>query len=96
MLRLPMSGEEVLDRYFLEVRAKLLEIGATLDRIDRAEGEKDVEADPRRQKIGQALDVLKEARIDRAEKLQLLFSRDYSEDWMSDFPPAQKLRQARS
>jgi hypothetical protein len=94
MPKLPMSGGEVLDRYFLEVRAKLLEIGATLDRIDRAEKGSEVAKDPRRQKVDQGLDILRKATGDRAEKLQLLFSRDYAETWIDDFEPAQKLRQA--
>ncbi|MGY8752539.1 MAG: hypothetical protein ACKVIO_01450 [Phycisphaerales bacterium] len=32
-----MTKEEIVDRYFLEHRAKVLDIAAFLDRIDRAE-----------------------------------------------------------
>jgi hypothetical protein len=35
---IPLDAPEVLNREFLEVRAKILEIAAVLDRIDRAEG----------------------------------------------------------
>jgi len=32
----PMTAFQVLDTYFLETRARLLEIAANLDRMDRA------------------------------------------------------------
>ena len=34
----PRDAMDVLDRDFLETRCKILEIAATLDRIDRAPG----------------------------------------------------------
>jgi len=33
----PLAAPEVLNREFLEIRAKILEIPASLDRLDRAE-----------------------------------------------------------
>ena len=33
----PMTHKETVDRYFLEHRAKLLDIAAFLDRLDRCE-----------------------------------------------------------
>jgi hypothetical protein len=33
---IPLDATEVLNREFLEIRAKLLEIAAALDRLDRA------------------------------------------------------------
>ncbi len=42
----PMSKQEVIDRYFLEHRAKVLDIAAFLDRIDRCDsGEIDFRID---------------------------------------------------
>ena len=35
----PLSKRAVADRYFLEHRAKVLDIAAFLDRFDRAQGE---------------------------------------------------------
>ncbi|MFM1904934.1 MAG: hypothetical protein RLZZ440_2834 [Planctomycetota bacterium] len=32
----PLTGPEVVDRYFMEHRAKLLDLAAFLDRLDRA------------------------------------------------------------
>lgn len=36
-----MTRQQVLDLYFMEARAKLIDIAAFLDRVDRAEGEPD-------------------------------------------------------
>lgn len=36
-----MTRQQVLDLYFMEARAKLIDIAAFLDRVDRAEGEAD-------------------------------------------------------
>lgn len=83
---IPMTGREVLDRYFLEVRCKLLEIAATLDRIDRAGGEP---GDVRHKLIDRALRTLLEDADDRAERVQMIFSRDYDPRWVDSFAPLQ-------
>jgi hypothetical protein len=77
----PLPAAKVLDREFLEIRAKILQLAASFDRLDRGEGS--VERDPRRRLIAQALDILKSAapERDRAEQVQLLFSRQFDEHW---------------
>ncbi len=80
---IPIDAAEVLEREFLVVRAKLLEVGATLDRIDRAEGR--VEDDRRMALVRQALEVLLQKDADRAEQIQLLFSLDYDDGWREKF-----------
>jgi hypothetical protein len=82
-----MTAQQVLNREFLELRAKVLELAASFDRLERYEG--DVSADPRLAKIYEGLDVLKSPRADRAEQIQLLFSRAYKDDWQQrfDMPP---------
>ena len=84
-MQVPIDSAQLLEREFLEIRAKLLQLAASLDRIDRAEGS--VASDPRIGQIQQALDVLKSARsnCDRAEQIQLLCSRQYEVDWQSNF-----------
>lgn len=86
---LPLSGQAVLDRYFLETRCKLIEIAANLDRIDRGGGLGD---DPRREKLDAALAILATSGPDRAERLQVLFSRDYDPQWLDNFEGADILR----
>lgn len=75
----PMPAPAVLDREFLEIRAKILELGASFDRLDRGEGS--VSGDPRMTRIREALAVLQEKSGDRAEQIQLIFSRQYDDDW---------------
>jgi hypothetical protein len=74
-----MPAREVLDREFLEVRAKILEIAASLDRLDRGDGT--VASDPRYANLTQGISVLLESDPARAERVQLLFSRPYEDEW---------------
>jgi hypothetical protein len=76
---IPLSAPEVLNREFLEVRARLLQLAASLDRLDRAEGS--VQGDSRLEKIRRALAILQGSQASRAEQIQLLFSRAYEENW---------------
>ena len=71
----------VLDRVYLEVRAKLLEVAASLDRIDRAEDSAVMQQDPRLDQIHQAIEILKTGRLDRAEQIQMAFSDAYVSAW---------------
>jgi hypothetical protein len=80
---IPLDAPEVLNREFLEVRARLLHLAASLDRLDRAAG--DVAGDPRLEKIRTALGILEGADSDRAERIQLLFSRPYESQWRTQF-----------
>ena len=77
------TAPEILDKVFLEVRCKLLEIAASLDRLDRAEGS--IEDDPRPARIRQALAVLEGRQPDRAEQIQLIFSLPYEQEWQATF-----------
>ena len=86
---IPLDAPEVLNREFLEIRARLLQIAASLDRLDRAKGS--VQGDPRLQTIRQSLAILADSGADRAEKIQLQFSRPYKAEWMAAFEhPKQK------
>lgn len=79
-MSIPLTAPEVLNREFLEVRAKILELAAALDRLDRAEGE--VASDPRMARIREGLDVLIKGNAEeRAEQVQLVFSRPYDSQW---------------
>ena len=82
-MSLHMTSTEVLDREYLEIRAKILEVAASFDRLDRADGS--VDGDPRLSLIQEALDVLQSDADDRAEQIQLIFSRQYEDDWREQF-----------
>ena len=73
-----LTPDQVLDRYFLDTRCMLVEIGAMLDRYDRAvEGhEADCLANQERlQKIYEGLSLLadQKATPNRSERLLRLF-----------------------
>lgn len=78
-----IAAKAVLDAELLGVRAKLLEIAGTLDRLNRAEGT--VEDDPGLAKIRQALEVLQSPQPDRAEQIQLIFSLPYNDQWRETY-----------
>ena len=73
------TAAQILDREFLTIRGKLLEVAAALDRIERGRGS--AAGDPRLGKILETLPVLGKPGADRAEQLQLLFSMPYDSDW---------------
>ena len=78
-----MNANEILDREFLDIRCRILDVASSLDRIQRAEG--DVSGDPRMKNLGEALRIANSDDPHRAEKIQLLFSREYDEDWKTQF-----------
>ncbi len=65
------------------MRAKLLEVAAGLDRLDRSSGS--LASDSRRKQLHAAVEVLLRADGDRAEQIQLIFSRQYEDDWREKF-----------
>jgi hypothetical protein len=67
-----MSAAKVLDREFLGIRCRLIELAAALDRIDRAKGA--VAGDPRWLQIRRSLDMLATSATGRAEGVEMLFS----------------------
>ena len=85
----PLTAKDAIDKFYPEARAKLLEVAATLDRIDRGQPVPD---DPRLQLLRKAIAQLHEAststRPDRAEKLQVLFSLAYEDGWLKTFQPS--------
>jgi len=82
-MSIPVDAPEILDRQFLEMRAKLIQLAASLDRLDRAEGS--VDGDPRLERIQQALAILSGDPVLRAERLQMIFSLPYDSDWQQQF-----------
>ena len=78
------TATAILDESFLEVRAKLLEVAATLDRIDRSSDDGQPltgNSTARRAKLDAAIRILLSEGPDRALRLQRLFSREYEAGW---------------
>ncbi len=78
-----MNAIEILDQEFLTIRSRLLDIAASLDRIQRAEG--DAESDSRMAHVSEAIEIVGSRLPHRAERVQLLFSREYDEAWKSRY-----------
>lgn len=66
-----------LDREFLSIRSRLLDIASALDRVSAA-GD-----DPRMRQIHDALRAVADESDGRASRVQMLFSLPYEEDWRS-------------
>jgi hypothetical protein len=85
---IPLDAPEVLNRELPEIRARLLQLAAALDRMDRAAGSGNggsVDADARRRTIDEGLRLLLTAGADRAERIQRLFSLPYDPNWKDKF-----------
>jgi hypothetical protein len=77
------TKQQLFDEEFLGLRARILEVAAGLDRIDRAEGP--AASDSRRERLQRAIALLAAERPDRAAQVQMLFSREYDENWRQAF-----------
>ena len=85
MITALQTAPEVFDQTFLMIRARLLEIAAALDRVDRAEAAESVRADPRFAQIHQGLEILLSDGFHRAAQIQEVFSDQYDPNWMKKF-----------
>ena len=73
-----LTAVAMLDREFLEVRCRLIDIAAALDRMDRAADPDAIQDDPRMAQLAGAVGILMDAKPDRAQRVQLAFSDPYA------------------
>lgn len=76
-----LSATQYLDREYLEVRCRLIDVAAALDRIAGATGADSARTDARYRKLMQAIEELGRDGDPRAERLQMLFSDSYDAGW---------------
>lgn len=76
-----LSAAGALDRHFLEVRGRILELAAIFDRLDRGQGEERIEGDPRLIQLREGVKILLSPEGGRAERIQMLFSDEYIPNW---------------
>src|SRR5258708_12612323 len=69
----PLTQEQLIDEYFMEVRAKLLDVAAFLDRLDRSV-DRNAEDDFRMLAMRQALQALCAGTPGRTYAIQMIFS----------------------
>ena len=79
----PLPASRALDQFFLEARARLLDVAAFLDRVDRGDGTVN---DPRMDRIQQAIAALQEVESGRAARIQQIFSLEYDSAWSKPKP----------
>lgn len=72
-----LDAKATLDREFLDIRCRILEIAAALDRIAGAAGSEALHADPRLGALREATKVLTDDKADRAQRVQMVFSDPY-------------------
>lgn len=72
----PLPRDGIIDRYFMEHRAKLLDVAAFLDRIDRSNAPADADADQdfRVEAMQRAIKLLVDEKGERAKRILELFS----------------------
>ena len=71
----PHPSPAVLDREFLGIRCRLIDLAASMDRINRHGGA--AAGDPRLTQIRRSLEILAGQAADRAERVQMEFSPPY-------------------
>jgi hypothetical protein len=69
----PLTQQQIIDEYFMEIRAKLLDVAAFLDRMDRSV-ERNANDDFRIVAMRQALQALSADTPSRALNVQMIFS----------------------
>lgn len=70
----PMTYEEIVDAYFLEHRAKLIDVAAFLDRLERASDGTPAKDDFRVAVLREALGLLGDGQGERAKRVLDLLS----------------------
>jgi hypothetical protein len=80
---MPLNAAATLEREFLTIRAKILEVAAALDRLDRADGE--LAGNPRLAQIRAGVEQLLSEDEGRAEAVQQVFSLPYEAGWRERF-----------
>lgn len=70
----PMNALDILELYFIENRARLLDIASFLDRIDRYPGAEEAREDFRYQALSNAIGMLGSKDSGRTQAIQLSLS----------------------
>lgn len=73
-MALASSSGTALDREFFQMRSRLIELAAAMDRIERAD--RDASADPRMTQMRRALEIIADIASSKAMRVQTEFSLD--------------------
>ena len=75
------SAQQIVAEDFMIARARIVELAATLDRIERATG--DVDDSKNMQLLMQGMHILCDDEVEKAKRVQLLMSRQYDPQWQT-------------
>ena len=79
-----MNAKSMLDREFLEMRSRLLDLAASMDRIDRDTEPGTFKNDPRLGFLRNAMHLLADGKPDRVVRMQMHFSDAYDSGWRDE------------
>ena len=88
MTPIERTAEQVVAEEFLIARAKILELAATLDRIERASG--DIDESNQMHLLSHGLQILCDDEVEKAKRVQLLMSRQYDPHWQQQMSVAKR------
>ena len=77
----PMTKNDVMAGFFLEMRARAIDLAAFFDRLDRVEGDLASEQRARLEKLRAAISVILDSGPDKAKRVHMLFCLPYEESW---------------
>ncbi|MCH7813708.1 MAG: hypothetical protein IID40_06770 [Planctomycetes bacterium] len=80
----PRSAANILEADFLVIRHRLIDVAAAFDRISRGPDSAAIQSDARLSQLQQAAAILTDGQPDRAERVQMVFSLPYHENWRDD------------
>ena len=75
------NAAQIVADEFMIARAKIIELAATLDRIERASG--NVNDSKNMQLLVHAMHILIDDQVEKAKQVQLLMSRVYDPNWQN-------------
>jgi len=73
----------MLDRFFLDIRHRILDVAAGLDRIESAQHADLAKNDPRMNSLTKAIAILIDDQPDHTERIQMAFSDAYDPHWQN-------------
>ena len=74
-------AQQIVAEDFMIARARIVELAATLDRIERAAG--DVNDSKSMLRLVQGMHILCDDEVEKAKRVQLLMSRQYDPQWQT-------------
>ena len=82
----PTPTKTLLEQQFLEIRCKILDLAAQLDRLQRGGDLEAIKGDPKWAKIQKGIALLATDQPAKAQLVQELFSLHYDPDWKKPSP----------